>query len=217
MSLDNRISFDLLTDLVEQANVRAFKFDMFTFLDAGGEYQDIVEYLLKSACEVMLDLKLYNTRDSVERIARSAFETGAIYLTVFAAEPMLEAAMKAKADPACKVIGVGALSDGFEIPSLPIIPYAHCDGIVCSVPRANWLVNHPTSDLPPGKLLFTPGIRPKGSPDNNHVIPATPWDAAIAGSDFAIIGRPITAAVNPVLAAKSVIETLTYASRRRTL
>ena len=49
-------------------------------------------------------------------------------------------------------------------------------------------------------LLVTPGIRPATAATNDQKRITTPADALTNGSDFLVIGRPITAAEDPVAA-----------------
>ena len=46
--------------------------------------------------------------------------------------------------------------------------------------------------------LVTPGIRPEGSDAGDQKRIMTPKQAVDAGSDYLVIGRPITKAENPV-------------------
>ena len=46
--------------------------------------------------------------------------------------------------------------------------------------------------------LVTPGIRPAGSDAGDQKRIMTPKEAIEAGSDYLVIGRPITQAQNPV-------------------
>ena len=56
--------------------------------------------------------------------------------------------------------------------------------------------------------MVTPGIRPLGSgPDDQRRI-MTPQRAQAAGSDYLVIGRPITKAEDPAKALQSILSTL---------
>ncbi|WP_138751893.1 orotidine-5'-phosphate decarboxylase [Paenibacillus sinopodophylli] len=56
---------------------------------------------------------------------------------------------------------------------------------------------------------ITPGIRPTGSAVNDQSRIMTPSEALKQGTDYMVIGRPITAAANPRLALEMIIEELT--------
>jgi len=51
--------------------------------------------------------------------------------------------------------------------------------------------------LPAPFLLVTPGIRPRGSQDDDQRRSATAADALAGGSDMLVIGRPLTRAADP--------------------
>lgn len=70
------------------------------------------------------------------------------------------------------------------------------DGVVCS-PREVEIVKSMCGE---GFLTVTPGIRPTDSAVQDQVRIATPEGARIAGSDYIVVGRPITAAPDPLSA-----------------
>lgn len=57
-------------------------------------------------------------------------------------------------------------------------------------------------------LTVTPGIRPKGAAANDQARVMTPKEAFAAGTDYIVIGRPITKAPDPREALESIIEEL---------
>ena len=76
------------------------------------------------------------------------------------------------------------------------------DGVVCS-PREIEVVRRACgADF----LIVTPGVRPAGTvlADQRRVM--TPLEAIRAGADILVIGRPITAAADPVAAARAIAE-----------
>jgi len=67
--------------------------------------------------------------------------------------------------------------------------HAGLDGVVCSAQEATLLrANHETKDL----ILVTPGIRPEWAASNDQARIITPSQAVKNGSDYLVIGRPIT-------------------------
>ena len=58
--------------------------------------------------------------------------------------------------------------------------------------------------LDAGFMLVTPGIRPAGSQADDQRRVMTPVDAISSGSDYLVIGRPVTQADDPV----SVLRTI---------
>lgn len=94
---------------------------------------------------------------------------------------------------------------------------AGADGVVCSPLE----VTEARRTLPPPFLLVTPGIRPhlaqnappagqnetpspakEGKDDQQRT--ATPWEAVHAGSDILVVGRPVTRAADPRMAAQQI-------------
>jgi len=74
---------------------------------------------------------------------------------------------------------------------------AGVEGVVCS-PKELGVV----ADVAPGLLRVTPGIRPEGSAADDQRRTATPAEARARGADLLVVGRPITAAPDPVAAAQ---------------
>lgn len=68
------------------------------------------------------------------------------------------------------------------------------DGVVCS-PLEAAAVHDRCGD---GFLTVTPGIRFDGGDMGDQVRVMTPPRAAKAGSDYIVVGRPITASANPL-------------------
>ena len=62
-------------------------------------------------------------------------------------------------------------------------------------------------------LIVTPGIRPSDFPRDDHKRTLTPYDAIVYGSDYLVVGRPITQSKNPNAVAKAIIEDISRALR----
>lgn len=78
------------------------------------------------------------------------------------------------------------------------------DGIVCS-PREIAMVRSQTAN---DFRLVVPGIRPVGSAAGDQKRVMTPQQAVSAGADVLVIGRPITGAADPVVAARDIADSL---------
>jgi orotidine-5'-phosphate decarboxylase len=53
-------------------------------------------------------------------------------------------------------------------------------------------------------LIVVPGIRPEGAEAGDQKRMASPQAALATGADILVIGRPITAAGDPALAARTI-------------
>jgi orotidine-5'-phosphate decarboxylase len=79
---------------------------------------------------------------------------------------------------------------------------AGLDGVVCSVQEVADIKQTCGEDF----LAITPGIRPAWATAGDQVRISTPRQALAAGSDYLVIGRPITRADNPAQALARIIE-----------
>ncbi|HAN52920.1 MAG TPA: hypothetical protein DCQ75_07895 [Pseudomonas sp.] len=80
---------------------------------------------------------------------------------------------------------------------------AGLDGLVCSAQEAV-----PLKAQFPALQLVTPGIRPAGSAQDDQRRILTPAQAMAAGSDYLVIGRPISQAADPASALANVVAEL---------
>ena len=88
---------------------------------------------------------------------------------------------------------------------------AGADGLICS--------GHETAGLREafGKdaILVNPGIRPATADKNDQVRIVTPAQAIAAGATNLVVGRPITAAQNPVAVARAILAEIEAAHRAK--
>ncbi len=78
------------------------------------------------------------------------------------------------------------------------------DGVVCSAREAPAMRARMGDDW----LLVTPGIRPAASAPDDQRRTMTPAEARAAGSDYLVIGRPITGADDPTAALRTITSDL---------
>jgi len=173
---------------------------------------------------IFLDLKLHDIPNTVAGAARAAASLGVSLLNVHAqgGSAMMRAALEAakSISPSTKVIAVTiltSLSDA-DLLSIGMIPpiadqvvrlatlarQCGLDGVVCSAHEIARL----RKELGPDILLVVPGIRPAGSALGDQRRVMGPTEALDAGADILVIGRPITAASDPALAARSIAQNL---------
>ncbi len=78
---------------------------------------------------------------------------------------------------------------------------AGCSGVVCSAHEVADLKKFFGHDF----LTLTPGIRPPGDSYGDQKRVMTPAQAVAAGSDYLVVGRPITEAADPFAAAQAIL------------
>ena len=84
---------------------------------------------------------------------------------------------------------------------------AGLDGVVCSAQEASLLKQHLGAEF----KLVTPGIRPVGSELGDQRRVLTPAEACAQGSDYLVIGRPITQAADPAATLAAINQSLVAA------
>ena len=76
------------------------------------------------------------------------------------------------------------------------------DGVVSSAKETKIIKENLGSDF----ITVTPGIRPAGADAADQKRVVTPKDALHLGSDYIVIGRPITEAKDPAYAAEAILK-----------
>ena len=183
----------------------------------GGDGLAFGEELIAAGKQVFFDLKLFDIENTVEKGVEAIAKTGASFLTVHAYPKVMGAATRAAAGSSLKVLGVTVLTSydsddlmnaGYDrdVDSLVglrahLAKLAGMGGIVCS-PHEAALVRTLIGD---DMAVVTPGIRPKGSDDDDQKRIMGPAEALEEGASHIVVGRPITAAADPAEAARDII------------
>jgi orotidine-5'-phosphate decarboxylase len=173
---------------------------------------------------VFLDLKFHDIPNTVAGACRAAASLGVSITNVHAqgGAAMMRAALDAvkAVNPATRLIAVTmltSLSDE-DLPTVGLIPpvadqvlrlaaltqACGLDGVVCSAHEIERL----RRELGPDFLLVVPGIRPAGAAVGDQRRVMAPREAMDAGAGALVIGRPITAAPDPVAAARDIAQSL---------
>src|SRR5690606_24912027 len=97
------------------------------------------------------------------------------------------------------VIGIGAAPPDYVAAIAALAVDAGCEGVICS-PGEILTVRA----AQPSLKVFTPGVRPANADAGDQKRIATPERAIADGADYLVVGRPITAAADPVLAAREI-------------
>ena len=190
--------------------------EMFTTLGT-----NFVKQLHSRHFDVFLDLKFHDIPNTVARAVRSAADLGVWMVDLHASGGlrMMEEAKKIL-EPYGKdaplLIGVTVLTSMEDLdllqiginasPMEQVIRLAHLtqraglDGVVCSPQEVEILRRNCGENF----LLVTPGIRPIGADFGDPRRVMTPAAAIRSGSDYLVIGRPITQAENPAEVLKAI-------------
>ena len=191
------------------------KIGMELFYAAG---PDMVRELKDRGHQVFLDLKLHDIPHTVQRAMAVLSRLGADILNLHAAgtRDMMEAALEGALRPDGSrplLIAVTQLTSTSEErmqkellidATLPetVTAYAQnarlagLDGVVCSPLEAGLIHSVCGSDF----LTVTPGVRFADGSLDDQVRVATPERAKTLGSDYIVVGRPITQAADPLSA-----------------
>jgi len=185
------------------------------------EGPQVVRDLVASGRRVFLDLKYHDTPNTVASAVREAAALRVSMLTVHASGggKMLRAATEAArgVNPALMVLAVTVLTSlddndldkvGVrgrvvdQVLRLAALAIADgCHGVVASAQEASEL----RSELGHEFAIVTPGVRPAGAGHADQVRVVTPAEAIAAGASHIVVGRPITAAVDPASEARAIL------------
>lgn len=193
------------------------------FTSAG---RQVVEKLQALGFEVFLDLKFHDIANTVAGAIRASAELGVWLVNVHAlgGRAMLEAAAQALANYQNRplLIGVTILTsmseqDLAEIGMAQGLPETVArlaqltktcglDGVVCSAKEAGAIKTLCGQEF----ITVTPAIRPLDWAKDDQVRTLSPKQAIASGSDYLVVGRPITQAQDPALALHHLLEEIQY-------
>ncbi len=181
----------------------------------------IVEKLAARGHSIFLDLKLHDIPNTVAAAVRSTASLGAGMLTIHAAGgPVMlaaahEAALSLAAPPQLLAVTVLTSIDQPQLSAIGVVKSpqeqvavlarlgleAGIRGFVCS-PQEVAALREMSG---PEGVLVTPGIRPCGTDKDDQQRIATPTYALNQGASYLVVGRPITQAADPALAAEAIL------------
>lgn len=192
------------------------------------EGPSIVKTFKDLGFKVFLDLKFYDIPHQVRGAARSASLAGADLLSVhgMGSGAMLSACREGAEDASevrgdrAKLVAITVLTSmsqdslteiGIDRPvaeeaeRLATLAAGNgIDGIVCSPMEAQQM----RKVLGPKALIVTPGVRPAGAALGDQTRVATPAAAINRGASHIVVGRPITAADDPVASYEAIVSEL---------
>jgi len=176
----------------------------------------LLEALMRRGFEVFLDLKFHDIPNTTAQACKAAASLGVWMVNVHAlgGRKMLEAAREAIARSAQQPkliavtmltsmaqqdlaeIGINATPADMVLRLAALARDSGLDGVVCSAQEAALLRKQCGNEF----CLVTPGIRPALASPDDHSRVMTPKAAMQAGSNYLVIGRPITRAADPLQA-----------------
>ncbi|EKO3792476.1 orotidine-5'-phosphate decarboxylase [Vibrio metschnikovii] len=175
---------------------------------------ELIRELHRRDFSVFLDLKFHDIPNTCAKAVRAAAELGVWMVNVHASggERMMVAAreiLEPYGNERPLLIAVTVLTSMEQVDlagiGINLAPEQHVlrlatltknaglDGVVCSAQEASALKQHLGSSF----KLVIPGIRPVGADVGDQKRIMTPIQALEAGSDYLVIGRPITQANHP--------------------
>lgn len=239
MNADNRIIVPLDVPDLESAIALVDQLPQVTFWKVGLELftstgPSILEILKSRQKRIFLDLKFHDIPNTVAGACHAAASYGVDLLTIHATNgrDALKAAVEAVQIGAEKAgtkppkliaitlltsISTRQLAFDLKIPlELPefalqmalLAQESGLDGAVCSPQEVGQLRESCGNDF----LLVCPGVRPTWAEKGDQKRSLSPSQAILAGADYLVIGRPITAAAEPELAWNQIVEEINTVS-----
>ncbi|WP_303293620.1 orotidine-5'-phosphate decarboxylase [Marinobacter sp. ST-43] len=182
---------------------------------------DLVKALQSRGFDIFLDLKFHDIPNTTSAAVVAAAELGVWMVNVHASggekmmvacrerleafgndRPLLIAVtvLTSMSDEDLAGIGITGSAEAHVSRLATLTKNSGLDGVVCSAQEAPRLKAEQGSDF----QLITPGIRPLTADKGDQQRIMTPTDALKAGSDYLVIGRPITQAPDPLAALESI-------------
>lgn len=185
---------------------------------------DCVREISELGFKIFLDLKLHDIPNTVAKAVESVAKLPISMLTIHAGggREMMQWASRAQQDnnPELLLLGVTVLTstsaeDLLELgvnssPEQQVVRLGKLAadsglrGLVCSPLEVAPL----RSVLPADMQLITPGIRPKNAAADDQTRIMTPSEAAAAGANYIVVGRPIFKAPDPAAASRAILAEL---------
>jgi len=187
----------------------------------------LVEKLIEKGFDVFLDLKFHDIPTTVAKACAVAADLGVWMVNVHASggyemmslareeiekkphHPLLIAVtiLTSMNQKALTELGIQCSVEEQVMRLAQLTSDAGLDGVVCSAHEVKMLRDNLGEEF----KLVTPGIRPGGANNDDQKRVMTPAQAINAGSEYLVIGRPITQAADPGQALEDISEEISAA------
>ncbi|HHW02273.1 MAG TPA: orotidine-5'-phosphate decarboxylase [Thermoanaerobacterales bacterium] len=211
----------LETVRILKKKISIFKVGLELFCSTG---PDIVRKINMEGCRVFLDLKFHDIPNTVAGAARAAANTGAFMFNVHASggrEMMIRAkeeidksnsaqrplilavtVLTSLDDQDLKDINITKSTLDQAVDLAKLAKECGLDGVVASPKEISAIRQAQGRDF----IIVTPGVRPTWAAPGDQKRVMTPAQALEAGADYIVIGRPVTAAPDPIKAVEAIFE-----------
>lgn len=241
LSAKDRIVLALDTDSLEEVDrlvtllkdyVGCFKVGPQLFTSCAYEAIDLIK---KHNAKVYFDGKFHDIPTTVAKASSNLIKRGVTSFSAHLAggSKMLSTTVKVARETAKKydmpkptILGVTLLSsfgqrtlteelnvkmniDEYVSHLTSLAKESQIDGVIASASEAKKIRKEFSDDF----IILCPATRPTWSVVNDQIRVVTPADAIKSGVDYMVVGRPITAADDPIAAANLIIDEIEEASR----
>jgi orotidine-5'-phosphate decarboxylase len=185
---------------------------------------EVVKRLNDNGFDIFLDLKYHDIPNTVARACSAAAELGVWMMNVHAlgGSAMMQAAktevgndsdsplliavtlLTSMDQQTFNQLGLAGSIKDTVLRLAKMTEESGLDGVVCSAQEAPVLREQCSNNF----QLITPGIRPAQSDQGDQHRTMTPAEALAAGSSYLVIGRPITAAADPMQALADIEQSI---------
>ncbi len=182
-----------------------------------------VEKLADADARIFLDLKFHDIPNTVAKAVSSAVRlphVGLLTLHASSGTAVMQAAREAAGnrkdrpqllavtvltsfdEATLREIGMSGPIESRAVALAILAQKAGMDGAVCSAHEARAI----RRACGPKFIILIPGVRPRSGVANDQSRIATPVEAVRAGANYLVVGRPITAALNPKTAVLDIVD-----------
>ncbi|MGH7047315.1 MAG: orotidine-5'-phosphate decarboxylase [Stellaceae bacterium] len=205
--------------LIERLGGVVSFFKLGLWLQFATGFERLIDNLLAADKRIFLDTKMFDIGETVRQGVARAAERGVSFVTVHGDDDIIRAAADGKGGSSLRVLVVPVLTS-LDAAGLNQLGYrgslaeliaararaaaqSGCDGIIAAAHDNPHEIRRAAAAE--NLLVVTPGIRPAGTPLDDHKRSGTPAQAIAAGADYLVVGRPIVKSDDPAGAAARII------------